>query len=391
MIADGRHVVVVVDAVREEPERHEHQQLLDGLRADGATFSVIVWDRGRSVLDLGALGPVADVEDLNRWRLPIGLAKVAPLRPVARALRHARMRRWWHRATAPASVLVLGTIRPELRHYLPPGLPVGAVVGARAPEPWESWEATVAAADAIVALDDESAERCRTVDPDAPVRLLPQLGPRWRWRVATRSAPTPAPLPDPAEAALVVGLGPVDWDGGPDLFLATLGRLPASVGGRTVVGAWLGDLPDGPSGFPYRFDAERLGLADRLHWLGQRADWSEVVRRADAVVVTARRPVALPFDPIVDGFTDDATRLGLAFDAERHRLAALAALLEVPVVRVATPGADETTAGVGAVVPYPDTAALADAVATLLADPPRRRVDEAVAALLGVAAPAGAR
>lgn len=384
MIADGHHVVVLVDAVRDEAERREYERLLDGLRADGAAFSVIVWDRGRSVLDLDALGPVADVEDLNRWRLPIALAKVAPLRPLARALRHARMRRWWHRAGSPASVLVLGTIRPELRHYLPPGLPVGVVVGAREPRGAESWTATLAVADLVVALDEASATRCRSLDPTVPVVTVPQLGPRWWWRVAARSAPPLPPLPDPAGAALVVGLGPVDWDGGADLFLATLARLPAAVGGRTVVGAWLGELPAGPSGFPYRFDAERLGLADRLHWLGDRADWSEVVRRADAVVVTARRPPPLAFDPIVDSFTDDPARLGLPYDARRHPLAALAALLEVPVVRLDVAGADEATQAVGAAAPYPDTQGLADLLHERLAAPPRRQVDDAVAGLLGV-------
>ena len=76
------HVLVMVHAIRTERERRL-QRRLEGLRLAGIKCTVITWDRGRSVIDLAAVGPVGEIESINLVA-SIRLAKIG-LRPVARA------------------------------------------------------------------------------------------------------------------------------------------------------------------------------------------------------------------------------------------------------------------------------------------------------------------
>jgi len=382
------HVVVVVHAVREDAERRAHALLLDRLEADGHELSVICWDRGKSVLDLDALGPVGDIEDVNRWRLPIWLAG-HHLRPLARRLRHARMRTWWARARPPRRVLLLGLLRPEMPHYLPPGTHVGAVLGWREPEPPESLEVTLEAADAVLAVDEGTAAACRDADPTARVEVVPNLWNRLHWSLHLRLPPPTAPraLGIPDDVPLVVGLGPIDWGGGADQFVAVAGRVRRALPDRPVHYAWVGGHPEGPAHFPYRFDTERLGLAGALHWCGERDDYHELVRRADVVVLPARRPFALPYDPTVGWFVAEDRDVPQVFTPLDQPFAALLDVLEVPVVRFDLPATETMTLGRGTAVAYPDTAAMAAAVVDALGRPRPTAVGRALAHLLGEPAP----
>ena len=377
-------MVVLVDAVREDRERRAYGLLLDRLQADGHPLVVICWDRGRSVLDLGALGPVFDVEDVNRWRLPIWLAH-HHLRPLARRLRHARMRWWWARARRPAAVVVLGTIRPELAHYVPPGARVGAVLGWRPPEPAESLPATLAAADRVLAVDEATAAECRAVDPEADVVVVEHLWPRLHWSLhLDLPAPrAPAEVGIPDDAPFVLGLGPLGWAGGADQFVQVAGRLHREAGGLAPHFAWVGGHPEGPSHYPYRFDVERLGLAGRFHWLGERDDYHELVRRADVVVLPARRPFPLPYDPTVGWYVAEDRDVPQSFTPLPAPFAALLDVVEVPVVRWDLRAGDDLTLGRGTAIPYPDTAAMARAVGDALDRPRPTAVGRALDQLLG--------
>ena len=383
------HLLVMVHAVREDAEKRAYELLLDRLRADGHTLSVIAWDRGKSVLDLDRLGPVGDIEDVNRWRVPIWLA-ASGLRPVARRLRHACMRWWWARAHHPTTVVVLGLIRPEMRHYLPTDAHVGVVVGMRPPEAPESMAETLQVADTVLALDHETADHCRAVDPTVDVRVFEDLWRRLHWSLHLRLPPadSPAQAGIRDDTAFVLGLGPIDWDGGTDQFVAVAGRVQRIAPERRVEFGWVGGHPGGPDLYPYRFDVDALGLTDRFHWLGERDDYHEFVRRADVVVLAGRRAFPTPYDPTVGWFVDEDRRVALPFTPLPFTplagpFAALLDVLEVPVVRFDLKASEEMTLGRGTAVPYPDTAALAAAVAAALTCPRPTTVGQALAHLLG--------
>lgn len=379
----------MVHAVRTDREKRAYALLLDGLRSRGTTFTVIAWDRGRSVLDLDALGPVGEIEAINRWRLPIWLAK-SGLRPVARWLRHARIKWWWARARRPQAVLVLGPIRPEMRHYARPGTPVGALLGWREPEPPESLAVTLQLADTVVALDEATARRCRQVDAGVDVEVFEHLWPLLRWSVDPPDPPAvPAALGVDPSSAFVLGLGPIDWAGGADQFLAAAWRVRATLADRPVEFGWVGGHPHGPDFHPYRFDTARLGLTEVMHWFGERDDFSEIVRRADVVLITCRRPFSSAYDPIVasfaGSFSGEARYLEIPFAPLPDPLPALLEMLETPVVHYDLPAANQVIHDLGESVTYPDAASLARAVVTCLRRPGRKVVDRAVAHLIGPA------
>jgi hypothetical protein len=328
---------VLVHAVRTPEERAVHLALLQRLRRRGARLSVIAWDRGLVAMDLDELGPVHEIEDINRWRLPQALARVG-LRVVARQLRQQRVRSWWRRDGLPDAVLVLGPVRPEMAHYLPDGSgPVGLIVGWRAAEGAEDLAATLALVDHVLASGERRAE---VAGAEARVRTVDEVV----------AAHTPAGGGDVPDA--VVGLGPDDWRGAPDLFLRAVARLDPAPGEL----AWGGVDPEDGRSFPYRFDADQLGV-DGIGWLPDPVDVLDVVARAAVVVVTGRAPI--PLHPLVD-------------DAGPAAFFAAAGL---PVVGFDTPAMAAVSGPGTATVGYPDVAALTDAVARRLAEAAPADVD----------------
>lgn len=393
----GPDLLVLLDDLRIEYHSDEHwayELLLEHLRTAGHTFTVITWDRDQAVLDLEALGPVHYVEDVNRWRLATWLAAHG-LRVVARRLRHARMRSWWARAGRPRSVLVLGPVRNELVHYVPPAAHVGALVGWRAPLAPTSLATTLAASDAVLAWDDAAADHCRTIDPAVDVRVAPSLWPRLRMGLDFHPPTPEAPAREAVDptSTFVLGLGPVNWSGGVDQFISMAGRLTRAVPDRPLEFGWLGWLPEGPDLHPYRFDVERLGLTETFHWLGDRPDWYEFVQRADVVVATVRRPHLPATDP-VPSFFEVETLVGTYERAGRYlrvpytppgeALDGLLDAVDVPVVHFDLPASTDLARGHGVSVPYPDTAALVEAVSAELDGPPAT-VRHTLTFLLGAA------
>lgn len=330
-------------------EVEAHRLLLDRLRRRGDEVTTITWDRGLSFLDLTAYGPVHDIEDINRWRLPQWLAR-AGLRPVARALRQGRVRGWWRRLGDPDGVLVLGPLRPEMVHYVPPGTrPAALLLAGRDLELAESLEATLDLVDRTVALDATALERVRVDDPTV-IALGELLG----------TAP-PGSRND-REDLLVVGAGPGDWRGAPDLFLRVAAALPETVDEQAVTFAWIGLDPDDGRSYPYHYDAAHLGLHDRIRWHHDPGAVMAALDRASALLLTGRSDQGAELHPVVD-----AVGLGR-----------FAAALGLPTVAFDTPVTALAEGAEPCLVPYPDVPALAEAVPALLRGPTPAGLDPAL-------------
>jgi glycosyltransferase involved in cell wall biosynthesis len=222
--------------------------------------------------------------------------------------------------------------------------------------------------EALTVLDARSeqalTQRCSLVMcvSTAAARALETLGvPAERIRIVPPVV-TPVDPPDDRDVAtaraamgatatdrLVVACGEVAWHKGPDLFVDLVTRL-SDDGTRF---AWIGRRPLG-LGRVVTGDLSCTGDSDRVVWTGEVPDAGPYLRAADVVVSTSRRD-AQPLVPLE------------------------AALLGRPTAGFAVGGVAELgSEGCVAVVPYPDTVALADEVRSLLGDQ-RRSADLAAA------------
>lgn len=145
-------------------------------------------------------------------------------------------------------------------------------------------------------------------------------------------------------ARLVVACGSTDWRKAPDLFVRLAWALRRDRPDLDVTWAWVGSTTDA-AGLA-DFEVRRLGLADRVHFVGVRPDPQGWFAAADLFVLPSRED---PF-PLV---------------------CLEAASVGTPIVCFDTGGMPEMVepARAGAVVPYPDVDAMAVAVAALLDDP----------------------
>lgn len=143
-------------------------------------------------------------------------------------------------------------------------------------------------------------------------------------------------------APLVVACGEASWRKGADLFVDVARRSTAG-----AVWAWVGRRPRA-FGRLLDHDVRTAGLEGRVRWVGEVADARPLLAAADLVVMPSREdPQPLvPLEAAVVGTATAAFAIG-----------GLGAL------------ADD---GAAAVVPFPDTVALAALVDALLADDDRR-------------------
>ncbi len=158
-----------------------------------------------------------------------------------------------------------------------------------------------------------------------------------------------AALGIPDDALVVGAMGVAEWRKGPDLFVV-LGTVLAGRPGPPVHLVWVGaDESRSETAF-IRRDAERAGLADRVHVVGVDATPARWLSLFDVFVLTSRED---PF-PLV---------------------CLEASLLGVPVVSFDNTGMGEFLGDGehGYVVPLLDVEAMADRVGELLDDPARRR------------------
>lgn len=168
--------------------------------------------------------------------------------------------------------------------------------------------------------------------------------------------------PDPRRVELVrerLGLGPdaqvvgasgmTDWRKAPDLFVRLAWEVARRPGGEHVHFLWVGGADHGPEWWPLEHDLRRLGLLDRVHFVGTSPHPLDELSLCDLFVLPSRE----------DAFP----------------LACLeAATLGLPIVcfdNGGMPEMVEASAG-GVVVAYPDLASMADVVVDLLTDDERR-------------------
>jgi len=159
----------------------------------------------------------------------------------------------------------------------------------------------------------------------------------------------------PAEARRALGLasdvyvvasgGTLQWRKGPDLFLQ-VGRRLAERTSQPFALLWVGGPTGGEDYERLHFDAERLGLADRLRVTGFIAEPLAYLAACDVFLLTSRE------DPL-------------------PLICLEAAALERPVVCFDGAGGipEILVDGRGFVVPYADADAMADVVNRLRADP----------------------
>lgn len=174
--------------------------------------------------------------------------------------------------------------------------------------------------------------------------------------------PPPAPVRAAAEVRAEVGAGPddlvvgtagtVDWRKAPDLFLA-LARALARRTDRRVVLVWVGGGPTSPVWEAAHGDRAAAGLDGDVRFVGEQAHPLDWLRALDLFALPSR---------------EDAYPL----------VCLEAATVGVPTVCFATGGIADFVAPAGepvagAVVPYPDLGAFADATAALLGDAGSRR------------------
>jgi glycosyltransferase involved in cell wall biosynthesis len=148
-----------------------------------------------------------------------------------------------------------------------------------------------------------------------------------------------------ADAYVMAGGGSLQWRKGPDLFLQVGRRLAERTDRRSTL-LWVGGQTRGEDYARLRYDAERLGLADRLHVTGDVEEPTAHLAASDVFLLTSREdPLAL--------------------------MALEAAVRERPVVCFeGTGGIPELLTGDrGFTVPYADVDAMAEVVARLWAHP----------------------
>lgn len=161
----------------------------------------------------------------------------------------------------------------------------------------------------------------------------------------------------PPGALSVVSVGLPDWRKAPELLLQAVWRLERTRPDVRAHLSWIGGEPSSADGARLADEARRLGLADRVGHIPHTDQTAALLAGADVFVLPSRE----------DAFP----------------LAALeAAAAGLPIITFASGGMVELVdSSVGQVVDYPDTVALAAAIADVADDPPgwRSRGEAALA------------
>jgi glycosyltransferase involved in cell wall biosynthesis len=150
-----------------------------------------------------------------------------------------------------------------------------------------------------------------------------------------------AALDTPADATVLLALSRLHEKKGLDILLKALAGLPGAV-------AWLAG--DGPLEADLKTLAQRLGVADRVRWLGWRTDRGALLKAANICVMPSRWE---PFGNVM--------------------LEAWVAGTPLVVAAAQGPKALIRNGENGMIVPIDDVAALRDALARVIADPTLKR------------------
>lgn len=154
----------------------------------------------------------------------------------------------------------------------------------------------------------------------------------------------------PADAVLVGGCGHAEWRKGNDIFMMVAQQVIQHFGKRPVYFVWVGMRDDSELYEVQRFDAERMGLSERIIHVGLTSEVFQYLSQFDVFTLTSRED---PY-PLVVLET---------------------ALAERPIVCFEKSGGapELVEEDAGFVVPYLDVAAMSKAVITLIENPDLRR------------------
>ena len=338
-----RALILAADA-EDDPATAELVDLLDGTAGAAGTVGalapeVVTWHGGPRLGELGAHAPVSVVTDLP-GRTPGAIAERVLVKAGRAGAGHAVRRRRlgvsaWRRR--PPEVVYLASPRaaPLLR-YLPdpPGVPVVVLVPAgeltdanHAPLSADDLGRLLDRGDRFLVEGDASWDHLVGTLGVDPSRLVP-IG-------ETLVAHRPEP-PGPERLAgwrerlglapgrpVVVGSGPLVWDGGTDLFVRAAWILRERLG-HDVEFVWVGHPGHELELTQLRHDITHMGLDGHVHLL-LGPDDGEALWLGDVHLVTSRLPetprLHLPAAsrgqalvaweaPLLERFTgDDAARL----------------------------------------------------------------------------------
>jgi len=153
----------------------------------------------------------------------------------------------------------------------------------------------------------------------------------------------------PSDAILVGGCGHAEWRKGNDIFMMVAQQVIQHFGKRPVYFVWVGMREDSELYEVQRFDAERMGLSERIIHVGLTSEVFQYLSQFDVFTLTSRED---PY-PLVVLETALAERPIVCFDKSGG-----------------APELIEEDAGF--VVPYLDVAAMSQAVITLIENPDLR-------------------
>jgi glycosyltransferase involved in cell wall biosynthesis len=92
----------------------------------------------------------------------------------------------------------------------------------------------------------------------------------------------------PPDALLVGGVGTMDWRKGPDLFVQLAAMVTRRLSDRDIRFVWVGGDSDGPNRGGLVVDAQRLGLGDRISFIGPLDRPAELFAAMDVFALTSR-------------------------------------------------------------------------------------------------------
>ncbi|HEX6834428.1 MAG TPA: glycosyltransferase family 4 protein, partial [Rudaea sp.] len=96
----------------------------------------------------------------------------------------------------------------------------------------------------------------------------------------------------PPDCLMVVGCGTTRPIKGPDFFVAAAANVKRRVDGHDVCFVWVGGEASGPQFETLMNEAVRRGVAQRVRFLGHRADYLEFIAAADVFVLPSREDPA---------------------------------------------------------------------------------------------------
>lgn len=154
----------------------------------------------------------------------------------------------------------------------------------------------------------------------------------------------------PTDSVLIGGCGHAEWRKGNDVFMMVAQQVIQHFGERPVYFVWVGMREDSEWYEVQRFDAERMGLSERIVHVGLTSEVFQYLSQFDVFTLTSRED---PY-PLVVLET---------------------ALAERPIVCFEKSGGapELVEEDAGFVVPYLDVAAMSKAVITLIENPDLRR------------------